>query len=113
MKKADRVVNQLTSGRWLLTIAAAVCLLMFAATDCWAVYHGKTPPVSPEAIVAIITMVFLNYFKSPKEADADGDNGDAALTATMLSAESSVTEGKDSKSSVASIPNLPLSKTQG
>lgn len=94
MKKADRVVNQLTSGRWLLTIAAAICLLMFTATDCWAVYRGKTPPISPEAIVAIITMVFMAYFKNPKEGDANGDNGDATLTTTMLSAESSVKEGK-------------------
>jgi hypothetical protein len=74
MKKTDRVVNQITSGRWLLTIVAAVCLLLFTITDCWAVYHGKEPPISPEAIATIITMVFMSYFRNPKEgADANGD----------------------------------------
>lgn len=73
MKKMERVVSQMTSGRWLLTIVAAMCLLLFTVTDCWAVYRGKTPPISPEAIATIITMVFMSYFKSPKEGGDEDD----------------------------------------
>ncbi len=69
MKKADRVVGQVSSGRWLLTIIAGGCLLMLTFLDCKAYmrYPDKALPVSVEAIFAVITMVFMSYFNKTKD----------------------------------------------
>lgn len=69
MKKADRVVSQVSSGRWLLTIIAGGCLLMLTFLDCKAYmkYPEKPLPVSVEAIFAVITMVFMSYFHGKRE----------------------------------------------
>ena len=75
MKKADRVVGQVSSGRWLLTIIAGVCLLMLTFLDCRAYmrYQDKPLPVSVEAIFAVITMVFMSYFHGKKD-EISGSN---------------------------------------
>jgi hypothetical protein len=75
MKKSDRVVGQLSSGRWILTIIAGGCLLLLTFTDCKSVLQGKPPPISVEAIFSIITMVFVSYFNKPKENGDSQDNG--------------------------------------
>lgn len=75
MKKADRVVNQVSSGRWLLTIIAGGCLLMLTYLDCRAYlqYPDKPLPVSVEAIFAVITMVFMSYFHNSKREEVPAD----------------------------------------
>lgn len=69
MKKADRVVSQVSSGRWLLTIIAGGCLAMLTFLDfrAYMKYPDKPLPVSVEAIFAVITMVFMSYFHGKKE----------------------------------------------
>lgn len=73
MKKSDRVVVQVSSGRWLLTIIAGGCLLMLTFLDCRAYmrYPDKPLPVSVEAIFAVITMVFMSYFHGKKDEIAE------------------------------------------
>ena len=79
MNKAERFVNQATSGRWLLTVIAGLCLLAMTLADCWAVTHGKEPPISVEAIFSIITMVFGLYFSRAKEGTNRGGDATPAI----------------------------------
>lgn len=69
MDKMSRIVNQLSSGRWLLTQAAATCMIVFTLTDCYiAIKHpDQKIPVSIDGMVAIITMVFMAYFQKKDE----------------------------------------------
>lgn len=70
-----RVVGQATSGRWLLTIAAAVCLLIVTGTDAWfAMKHFQTEPnarlpFEASTIFTLIGGVFTFYFLKPNDAD--------------------------------------------
>ena len=75
MKKTDRVVGQISSGRWLLTIIAGVCLLMLTILNCRAYmkYPDKPLPVSVEAIFTVITMVFVSYFSKKEVLTAYGN----------------------------------------
>ena len=74
MDKMTRIVNQLSSGRWLLTQAAALCMIMFTVTDCYiAMKHpDQKLPVSIDGMVAIITMVFMAYFQKQDAAPTEG-----------------------------------------
>ena len=62
--------SQLTSGRWLLTIAAAFGLLLLTTTVCWQGAHGVKPFMDPGALLAVYTMVFMSYFNKPTESRA-------------------------------------------
>ena len=69
--------RQLTSGRWLLTVAAGICLLVITVAAVLAPYFDKAPYVTPEALIPVIVMVFMSYFQKPPVAvggkpDADG-----------------------------------------
>jgi len=86
MTSWERVVSQCTSGRWLLTVISGLCLLGMTLTDCYVAYMalGKpgttvTLPFSVEALLAIITAVFMAYFgKTPTNGNGNGNgNGDA------------------------------------
>ena len=74
-----RVVGQATSGRWLLTIAAAICLLLVTGTDAWfAIKHFSTEPnarlpFEASTIFTLIGGVFTFYFLKP----TDSDSGDS------------------------------------
>lgn len=64
----DRIVNKVTSGQWILTVACAF-------TFCWCAVKDILPP---EAISAIIGMVFTSYFnrKRPETNEpSDTNNG--------------------------------------
>ncbi len=54
-----RVATQISSGRWLLTVAAALAFLILVVAY---VKKGKEYSISPDALAAIITCVFTNYF---------------------------------------------------
>lgn len=65
---SDDVKNQLVSGRWLLTMAAALAFVLLVAG-----YVAGKPSISPDAIAAIVGTVFANYFSMPRK-DKDGGN---------------------------------------
>ena len=87
MTNWERFVSQATSGRWLLTVTAGLCLFSMTLADCWYVYAGKfttsgSLPFSVEALLAIITAVFMAYFgKAPTPTNGDSNgNGNGAPT---------------------------------
>ena len=53
MDTVDMTLRQFTSGRWLLTIAAGICLIHFAFT--W-------PPEKQDKIIDIIKDIVIFYF---------------------------------------------------
>lgn len=53
MDTVDIVVRQVTSGRWLLTVSAAVCLIHFAWT---------TPLTEQDKVLSLIKDIVLFYF---------------------------------------------------
>ena len=67
MNKLERFVSQVTSGRWLLTQVAAVCLFMLVLSDCYvAIKHPDAKvPFSIEGIMTLISSVFISYFAKP------------------------------------------------
>lgn len=60
-----KVLAQVFSGRWLLTVAAANGLLIITGTLCWQAMHDLKPFMDPAGVLAVYTMVFLNYFNKP------------------------------------------------
>ena len=73
MKISDRILGQITSGRWLLTVASAVALLALVRADLIAIAQSKPPPISTDAIFAIIATVFTSYFNKPTEGNGNGN----------------------------------------
>lgn len=71
MTKGDRFVNQVTSGRWLITIAVAVCIVAMCMTNCYVAVHaarvGGEPvmPFSNEALFGLIGAAVAFYFAKP------------------------------------------------
>ena len=47
------MIDKVTSGRWILTV---ICGLVFA-------YTSFNKIITPETIIAILTMVFVSYFQ--------------------------------------------------
>ena len=60
IRNADRIVNKVISGRWLMTTC---CCFVFA----WAVVNKL---INEQAAVVILTMVFKSYFD---RADRNGE----------------------------------------
>lgn len=58
------VQNNLPSGRWILTIIAGICLLGLTIAH---TIRGLDFSIAPEAIAAILTMVFSNYFNKNRD----------------------------------------------
>jgi len=94
MNKLDRVANQWTSGRFLLTQAAAACLMLMTVTDCYVAAKiiktalslnldlstlniAHSMPFDVGQIFIVTVMVFQNYFHKPngEEHKADGYAG--------------------------------------
>ena len=73
-----RVMSQMFSGRWLLTIAAANGLLAITFTLCWQAMHGQQPFMDPAGVLAVYTMVFLNYFQKPSTNESKPPHPPAA-----------------------------------
>jgi len=76
MKLGETIAKQITSGRWLLTVASAIALLALVRANLIAIEMGKELPVSTDAIFAIIATVFTSYFAKPTEANGNGNGND-------------------------------------
>ena len=55
----SRFLGQISSGRWVLTVMAGVCLLLLTLA---LVVKGPEFSISGEALVAILSTVFTSYF---------------------------------------------------
>lgn len=61
----NRVVQKLTSGQWILTIAGAW-------TFAWMACHEQLPA---EAVTALLGMIFTSYFKRERNNEQGQSNG--------------------------------------
>jgi len=59
-----RLAIQLSSGKWILTVAVALAFLLLVYAY---VKKGPQFSISPDAMAAIITAVFTNYFLKAKD----------------------------------------------
>lgn len=94
MKISDmigRALCQITSGRWIITIAATICLVKMAWTLCDLMICGKviletaTYVAICMSILNTIGMVTIFYFQKPRTDDGNGDtNGNGNLTKTTM-----------------------------
>ena len=80
MTSREIILSQITSGRWLLTVASSIALLALIRADLIAISLSKPLPVSTEAIFSIITMVFVSYFNKPTEQSNGNSNGNGNTT---------------------------------
>jgi hypothetical protein len=88
MKTSDiigRVIAQVTSGRWIITVAATACLLWLTKTLCCLMEQGKIQ-LEPSTYIAIVMSVLnmigtisIFYFQKPR---IDESNGDTITTST-------------------------------
>lgn len=60
------------SGRWLLTIAAGVALLIFVVADCVLACRGGVPVIDPMALLSVISIVVAFYFAKPPDGETNG-----------------------------------------
>jgi hypothetical protein len=59
-----RLALQLSSGKWILTVAVALSFVLLVYAY---VKKGPQFSISPDAMAAIITAVFTNYFLKAKD----------------------------------------------
>ena len=68
----DKVLNQFTSGRWLLTMIAGMCLAGMVYTDARLAARGidvEKLPFNVQVLMTIITTVFIAYFQRDKSKE--------------------------------------------
>lgn len=71
MDTVDIVARQVTSGRWLMTVAAGVCLIHIAfSTD------------NKDKIIDILKDIIIFYFVVRDVGKASGDNGTTKVSVT-------------------------------
>lgn len=88
MKAIDiigRVLAQITSGRWLITIAATYCLIVLTKTLCTLMIAGKITMEASTYVAIVMSvlnaigMVTVFYFQKNRDVQ-NGDNGDTTTT---------------------------------
>jgi hypothetical protein len=88
MKFSDmigRVLAQISSGRWIITVAATACLMKLSWTLCDLMTSGKV--TLETATYVAICMSILNtigtitvfYFNKPRTDDGGNGNGDVPV----------------------------------
>jgi len=97
-----RIMSQITSGRWIITVAATFCLIKLTLTLCTLMVIGKII-LETSTFVAIVMsvlntvgMVTVFYFNKPRlngdgngngngdNGNGDNGNGDTTTTTTTL-----------------------------
>ena len=83
-----RVITKITSGRWLVTMAATICLVMLTKTLCWLMVQGKIT-LEASTYVAVVMSVLntigaitMFYFQRDRNYNKLIDNSDLTLTTT-------------------------------
>lgn len=78
------IVKQVTSGRWLLTVTAGLCMLIAMATDAWIAIKSVsanpsvTLPFPVSTIFSIMTGVFTFYFLKEQAANTTANTAPSA-----------------------------------
>ena len=86
------IVKQITSGRWLLTVAMGISILVATLTDAWiAVKYASlvpavTLPFPVSTIFAMASSVITFYFVTKTAQKDDTTGGDATPAATQTNA---------------------------
>jgi hypothetical protein len=88
MKASDilgRIIAQVSSGRWIITVTAAICLMWLTKTLCFLMEQGiieleaSTYIAIVMSVLNTISLVTVFYFQKPR---ADESNGDLITTST-------------------------------
>lgn len=64
MESKDKVIEQFCSGRFLLAMAAGLCLIILTLA---LVIRGPEFSLSKEAIAGLITLAFASYFHKDRK----------------------------------------------
>jgi hypothetical protein len=79
MKKSDRVVSQMSSGRWILTVLAGAAFFAFSIAIAYVIVKQHTE-FKPETLVAmfsalllVVQSVYHLYFNKDGNGDSQGD----------------------------------------
>ena len=79
----SRVLGQVTSGRWLITVTAAFCLILLTKTLCTLMEQGKIVLESATyiaivmSVLNVVSTISIFYFNRPRPAE---DNGGTTTT---------------------------------
>ena len=79
---ATSLTQKMTGGRYLLTIAAALCLILFSSVDCYVAVKNMdvakeertVMPVDPAVVMTLIGVVFTAYFNKREAEDQANAN---------------------------------------
>ena len=58
------------SGRWLLTVLAGLCLVVFTVADCMLALNAMPPVIDPMALLSVVTIVVAFYFAKNPESES-------------------------------------------
>lgn len=108
----NRVMAQVTSGRWLITVTAAFCLVLLTKTLCALMIEGKVLLESSTyvaivmSILNVIGTISVFYFQKPRIAE--DSNGE---TTTTVSDSSTTTTGSSTTVSGSQAPEITTTTT--
>jgi len=84
----QKLLAQITSGRWIVTVVAAICFVLLTHTLCTLMMAGKvvleaaTYVAIIMAVLNTISMVVTFYFQKNRPDDNGNGNGDTTTTTT-------------------------------
>ena len=85
----SKVAAQITSGRWIITIAATYCLIKLTETLCVLIKDGKITLESATyvaiimAILNTVSSIVMFYFNKDRPTTNGNGNGDTTDTTTV------------------------------
>jgi hypothetical protein len=87
----SKIMAQITSGRWIITVVASYCLIKLTDTLCQLIADGKIT-LEAATYVAIImavlntigTIVMYYFNKNRDTQNGENGNGDTTTTTTTL-----------------------------
>jgi Na+/phosphate symporter len=85
-----RVIRQVTSGRWIITMAGAFCLIILTKTLCALMIAGKITLETSTSVAVIMSIlnlvgtVSIFYFNKDRTTLDDNGNDETTTTTTTL-----------------------------